>query len=384
MSNYVLLLCLFFVLPTALQAQQKRSKQPTKKITNIPMTDHRWEFQDGKVDFVKHKDVSAIKILEGGGLVTVRNLNFSNGTIEFDAEPIDAAAAPFVSVYFRHRDKNESECFYLRVGREQNLKRNDAVQYAPFIKGVNIWDMLPHYQGPAHLNNNDWNHIKLVISGMQMRAYVNNVLQPTLQIPYLEGNSKEGSIAFEGFAIFANLVVTPDAVEDLSSAAGVDLTAHDANYIRHWLVTQPAPLVAGRELTSSDFPTASNKWDSLFTERNGLINLTRKFGVENRRYVWLKTTLRSTTAQQRRIDLGFSDEVWVFVNGKITYVDKNLYLQGMRKDPNGRCSIHNSSFEINLKSGENELLIGVANDFYGWGIISRLDNLEGIELMAKK
>jgi hypothetical protein len=351
---------------------------------NIPMTADHWEFQEGKVDFGKHKDVSAMKILQDGGPVTVRNLNLSNGTIEFDVEPIDASAAPFVSVYFRYQDKNESECFYLRVGREQNLKRNDAVQYAPFIRGVNIWDMLPHYQGPAHLNNSDWNHIKLVISGMQMRAYVNNVLQPTLQIPYLEGNSKRGSIALEGFGIFANLVITPDAVEDLPSAAGVDLTTHDANYIRHWLVTQPAPLAAGRELNPSDFPAASNKWDSLLAERNGLINLTRKFGVDGRRYVWLKTTLHSATAQQRRIDLGFSDEVWVFVNGKITYVDKNLYLQGMRKNPNGRCSIYNSSFEINLKSGENELLIGVANDFYGWGIISRIDNLEGIELMAKK
>lgn len=384
MSYRVLLVSLFLLFPCILQAQQKRNKQPAKKVMNIPMTADYWEFQEGKVDFVKHKDIPAMKILRDGGLATVKNLNFSNGTIEFDAEPADASAVPFVSVYFRYQDKNESECFYLRVGREHNLKRNDAVQYAPFIKAVNIWDMLPHYQGPAHLNNSDWNHIKLVISGMQMRAYVNNIFQPTLQIPYLEGNSKKGSIAFEGFATFANLVITPDAVEDLSPMAGVDLTTHDANYIRHWLVTPPVPLATGRELIPSDFPTASIKWDSLLAERNGLINLTRKFGVDDRRYVWLKTTLHSATAQQRRIDLGFSDEVWVFVNGKIVYVDKNLYLQGMRKTPNGRCSIHNSSFEIDLKSGENELLIGVANDFYGWGIISRIDNLEGIELMPKE
>jgi hypothetical protein len=31
-----------------------------------------------------------------------------------------------------------------------------------------------------------------------------------------------------------------------------------------------------------------------------------------------------------------------------------------------------------LKAGENELLIGLANDFYGWGIIARLEELDGL------
>ncbi len=381
MKNQIFLLMLLLLSAGLLHAQKKDDKQGAKKAMRIPMIADQWDFQEGKVEFLKHKNVSAMKIQQGGGLVTLKNLNFSNGTIEFDAEPMDASASPFVSVYFRYQDKNENECFYLRVGREDNLKRNDAVQYAPVMKGVNLWDMLPHYQGPAHLNNKDWNHIKLVVSGMQMRAYVNNVAHPVLQIPYLEGNSKQGSIAFEGFATFANLLVKPDAVEDLSPVRGVDMTEHDANYIRNWSVTQPVPLTEGRELIKTDFPTSQTAWDSLSAERNALINLTRKFGVEGRRYVWLKKTIRSATAQQRKISLGFSDEVWVFVNGQMVYVDKNLYLQGMRKTPNGRCSVENSSFNLNLKSGENELLMGVANDFYGWGIIARIENLEGIELV---
>ena len=83
---------------------------------------------------------------------------------------------------------------------------------------------------------------------MQMRAYVNDMSRPALEIPFLEGNLKEGEIAFEGLAAFANLVVTPDATKDLSPTRGVDLTNHDANYVRHWLVRQPASLAYGREL----------------------------------------------------------------------------------------------------------------------------------------
>lgn len=72
------------------------------------------------------------------------------------------------------------------------------------------------------------------------------------------------------------------------------------------------------------------------------------------------------------------------MNQRTVYVDKNLYLQGMRKTPDGRCSIQNTSFTIPLKAGDNELLIGLANDFYGWGIMTRLESLEGIEISAEK
>lgn len=371
---------LVFLFPGFLIAQ-KKATSASKKILNIPMTADHWEIQPEKVEFGMYKNVQAMKIRENGGLAILRNVDFTNGTIEFDAEPLNAVAVPFLTSYFRFQNNQENEVFYLRIGREDNHKRNDAAQYAPVIKGVNLWDMLPHFQGPATIHNSNWNHIRLVVSGQQMRAYVNDMNMPVLEIPYLEGNAKHGAIAFEGFAAFANLVVKPDAVEDLPAGKGVDLTDHDANYIRQWQVTDPIVLDYGKELSPNDFPKMDAAWNSIDAERNGLINLTRKFGVEKRRYVWLKTNLRSAVELQRKIDFGFSDEVWVFVNRQMVYVDKNLYIQRMRKTPHGRCSIQNSSFAISLKPGDNEVLIGVANDFYGWGIIAHLDNLEGIDIL---
>jgi hypothetical protein len=370
----ILLFCPVFLL----KAQKKSRSEPSKQIA---MMAEYWEVKTGKVEFVQYKNVPIIKLQPDAGLAIVKGLDFINGTIEFDAEPLDAATAPFVTCYFRLTSDGESEVFYLRLGREENHKRNDAVQYAPLIKTVNLWDMLPQYQGPAVLENRNWNHIKIIVSGAQMRAYVNDMNRPALEVPFLESNSSHGSIAFEGLAAFANLVIKTDIVEGLPANKGVDLTDHDANYVRKWFVTQPAILESGRELTQQDFPIADAIWEPLSAERNGLINLTRKFGVENRRYVWLKTTIQSASELQKRIQLGFSDEVWVFVNRRLIYVDKNLYLQGMRKTPNGRCSIENSSFNFSLKPGDNEILIGVANDFYGWGIIARIESLDGIELL---
>ena len=81
----------------------------------------------------------------------------------------------------------------------------------------------------------------------------------------------------------------------------------------------------------------------------------------------------------RRIDLGFSDEVWVFINGAPLFIDKNYYGTPGMKEPKGRCAIENSSFALPLKEGGNELLIGVSNFFFGWGIIARLDKTDGLK-----
>ncbi len=62
----------------------------------------------------------------------------------------------------------------------------------------------------------------------------------------------------------------------------------------------------------------------------------------------------------------------------MVHVDKNLYQGNMRKYPDGRISIQNTTAKLNFDKGENDLLIGVANDFYGWGLMARLENTNHI------
>jgi hypothetical protein len=95
----------------------------------------------------------------------------------------------------------------------------------------------------------------------------------------------------------------------------------------------------------------------------------------------LKAKLRAKSDQKTLLKLGFSDEVWVYINGQPLFIDKNIYRSTMRKNPDGRISLENAAFLVPLKQGDNELLIGVANDFFGWGIMARLDNLEDVEVI---
>jgi hypothetical protein len=178
-------------------------------------------------------------------------------------------------------------------------------------------------------------------------------------------------------------MLKPGVVEGLPAAPETDPLANDPRYLRHWRVTAPATIPPGIDLSYDLLPGPNTSFAPIEAERRGLVNLSRALGAaEGRRIAWLKTTIHSASNQTRRLALGFSDEVWVLINGKLLYVDKNWYLHPIRKEPEGRCSIENATFALPLTAGANDLVIGVANDFYGWGLVARLDNLEGITLIS--
>jgi hypothetical protein len=344
----------------------------------IPMTASRWDCPPNTAEFITHKGVPAMKITSGN-MVKVKDFTFENGTIEFDIEPQSGA---FTGISFRMSSPDEREYFYLRIGRANNPSAMDAAQYAAYSKGVNLWDLLDHYQGPANFKVKEWNHVKMIVSGKQMVVYVNDISRPTLEIPRLEGDVDAGSLGFDGLCVIANLVISPNKVENLPAREGFDPTHHDPRYIRTWQVTEPLPLPRGRELFEGDFPNSATKWREINAERRGLVNLTRVFGKsDNRRFVWLRVKLTSETQQKRKMNLGFSDEVWVFLNKQLVFTDKNIYTSpDMRKEPDGRISVENGELNVTLRQGENELLVGVANDFFGWGVIAKVNSLEGIDM----
>jgi len=62
---------------------------------------------------------------------------------------------------------------------------------------------------------------------------------------------------------------------------------------------------------------------------------------------------------------------------------KPIELEGARKAPDGRCSLENGAFTLPLEAGDNEVAVALANNFFGWGLMLRLADPEGVELAAK-
>jgi len=54
-----------------------------------------------------------------------------------------------------------------------------------------------------------------------------------------------------------------------------------------------------------------------------------------------------------------------------------------RKSPDARCSLENGSITLPLEAGDNEFAAALADNFYGWGLMLRVADPEGVHLAAK-
>jgi len=209
MKKIILIVGIFLTVLFKSYAQKMKTK--TSEAKHIALSAEKWTFQKGKVDFVKHKGRNAIKIEPASGPVVIKDLMFKNGTIEYDVIP---AKTEFASaIYFHRKNEKEQEIVYLRVPKMTDPFANEGIQYCPYLDGVNMWDMYPQYQAAAQAKTEEWNHIKLVISGMQLQVFVNNSLR--LTIPKLEGRESDGSIAFDGESYISNIEIKPNETENL-------------------------------------------------------------------------------------------------------------------------------------------------------------------------
>jgi hypothetical protein len=228
----------------------------------------------------------------------------------------------------------------------------------------------------------------MVISGKRMNVFVNDATSPTLEIGRLEGDAMKGGLRLQGPGTFANMVITPDAVDGLSPEPARDPLDGEGRLIRNWRLSTFSALPNGKDPIYSDMPGASQEWKTISTERNGLVNLSREYGrplpEPNRALAWLKTMITSDRKQTKKVDIGWTRELWVFVNGKLVYADKNLFeREDARKAPDGRCSLENGAFTLPLEAGDNEVAVAIANTFFGWGVMLRLADAEGVHLAAK-
>jgi len=350
---------------------------------NITMTADNWQTKEN-AEFLRQLGFYHGLMRLNSGDAALRDVTFSDGTIEFDVNTIGRGAP---GIAFRQRDEKNFELLYLRPDPACPAF-HACIQYAPQTHGVLLWDLFPQYQTRAPLRENGWNHIKMVISGHRMNVFVNDAPSPTMEVGRLEGDSMKGGLRLQGPATFANLVITLDAVDGLSPEPVRDSLDGDRGLVRNWRLSMPSALPNGKEPIYNEMPRASQEWKTINTERKGLVNISRVYGHPfpdpNRAVAWLKTSIASDSKQTKNVNIGWTRDLWVFVNGKLVYADKNLFESDeSRKVPDGRCSLENGAFTLPLEAGDNEISVAIANNFFGWGLMLRVAIPEGVHLAAK-
>jgi hypothetical protein len=361
---------------------QKENLSPARSAApiTVSMTPDRWQTREN-AEFLRQLGFFHGLMRLNSGNAVLKDITFADGTIELDVNTIGRGAP---GIAFRQQDESNFELLYLRPDPNCPAFRA-CVQYAPQTHGVLLWDLFPQYENRAPLRENGWNHLRMVVSGRRMNVFVNDAASPTLQVGSLEGDAMSGGLTLQGPATFANLVITPAAVDGLSPEPVTDPLDRDRGVVRHWRLSPFSAVPSGKEPRYDEMSPASAEWKAIGAERNGLLNLSREYGrpvtAPNQALAWLKTTITSDKKQTKKVDVGWTRDVWIFLNGKLVYADKNSFdSDPARKFPDGRCSLENGAFVLPLEAGDNEIAVALANNFYGWGLMLRLADPEGIQL----
>lgn len=361
-------------------------------VTPVSMTAAQWQAQ-GDVSF-QHDPAGQDVLVVNKGYAELKNTNFSNGTIEFDAKFVGNR---ITGITFRQHD-DAADALYFRPSADCAVSE-ECIQYMPTAHHLFEWDLYGQYQTHAPINPKGWNHIKLVLSGARMNVFINGAHSPTLAVGTLVGGFSDGAIRLHGPATYAHLSLAPNAVDGLPAVASREFAKSDLRFVGHWLASTPFAMPTrmdarlqqntGVDPVYSSMPKASAPWHPIPLDPGGLVNLTRWYGGAQAgpaiAGIWLKTTINADHAQIKHVDIGWTREVWVFVNGKLAFQSKNLYgVKGQSKEPDGRLGLTNGSFDLPLKKGANHVAVAIDDNFaggeqhWGWGLEMRLANVDGI------
>ncbi len=307
-----------------------------------------------------------------------KGIELIDGVIEFDVAPTDQGN--FTAVLFRRDSGQNHENVYLRAHKSGNF---DAIQYAPHIKGSATWQIYPEFNTLAELPRNRWTHIRIEIRGSGMKLFVNRSAAPALVVPRLRGGTSKGAVAFwarvnnqpeSWAAAISNVSIRPEPPADQREAK---IATPPPDVLTAWEYSPPVKAQPAIELS---IPQITN-WQPISVEESGLVNLTRALGRQpERSTAYLRTRITAGARKTVALDLGFSDEVTVFLNGKPVYSGINAW-ESRYPGFLAPVKLGDQRIFLDLHEGRNELVLAVTDDQrFGWGIAAAIEDRASITI----
>jgi len=360
--------------------------QPAPETLSLPADSPRWAF-DGEAKPADYLGRKCIRL--DGGAASVKDLQMRDGVIDVDvATP---AKRGFFGIQFRVAG-NDGEWVYLR---QHKSGLPDAMQYTPVLKTGLNWQIYngPGFTGAVDIPRDAWFHLRLEVSGAQARLFVKDMTAPALVMDDLKSGIQKGEIALAaltGEVYFSNveLRTTPDAPWQRHPPP------MPSGILAKWSISAVYDALARnleRPLAAAEVRSAG--WRDVEAEPPGFVVLYRYVDAPHPRVtfqgdfskrlepqpgtkvLYARTSIASDRDQVKKLDIGYSDEVSVFLNGKILWRGRSA--QGFR-DPGflGIVNLENDAVYLPLKKGDNELVLALSELGGGWGYICRLEDVK--------
>ena len=369
---------LFTTLSTGFLLVTSASAQPTS--LSVPADSPQWDLQ-GQARPAEYQGRKCL-FLDGGGAV-LKDFQLRDGVVDVDvATP---ASRGFFGIQFRV-DGNNAEWVYLR---QHKSGLPDAMQYTPVLNTGANWQIYngPGFTGAVDIPKDVWFHLRLEVAGAQAKLYVKDMDTPALVMNDLKSGVQKGQVALyvlTGATYFSNFEVraTPDAPWERH------LPPMPQGTLTKWQLSPSFDALA-RNLERP--PSDAISWQDVEAEPPGFVVIYRYREAPHLRVtfqgdfskrlepqpgmkvVYARTMIESDCDQVKKLLIGYSDDVSVFLNGKILYRGRSA--QGFR-DPGflGIVNPENDAVYLPLKKGSNELMLAVSELGGGWGFICRLES----------
>jgi len=362
--------------------------QATPQTLSVPADSAHWDLQGG----AKTAEYQGRKCLAlDGGAAILSNFEMRDAVIDVDvATP---ASRGFFGIQFRiANDGADAEWVYLRP-HKSGLP--DAMQYTPILNTGANWQIYngPGFTGAVDIPKDVWFHLRLEVMGAQAKLYVKDLDKPALVMHDLKSGIQRGQVALyvlTGATYFSNFEIraTPDAPWERH------LPPMPPGTLTKWSLS-PSYDALARNLERPLAQTESDAihWQDVEAEPPGFVVIYRYRDAPHLRVsfandfskrlepqpgmkvVYARTNIDSDREQVKKLYIGYSDDVSVFLNGKILFRGRSAQYF---RDPGflGIMNPENDAVYLPLKKGSNELVLAVSELGGGWGFICRLEDLE--------
>ena len=355
---------------------------------SVPPDSPRWELE-GEAKATEYQGRKCLML--DGGVAILKDFEMRDGII--DADVITPAKRGFFGFDIRIDKAGANyEEIYLR---QHKSGLPDAMQYTPVLSTGRNWQIYngPGFTGAVDIPKDVWFHLRLEVVGGQAKLYVKDMDKPALVMDDLKSGVQKGQVALyvlTGATCYSNFEVrtAPDAPWERH------LPPMPPNTLTKWSIS-PSYDALARDLERPLPPaeSAAIQWQDVEAEPPGFVVLYRYRDAPHPRVtfqgdfskrlepqpgmkvLYARTNIDSDRDQVKKLEIGYSDDVSVFLNGKILYRGRSA--QGFR-DPGflGIVNPENDAVYLPLKKGRNELMLAVSELGGGWGFICRLVDAE--------
>jgi hypothetical protein len=355
---------------------------------SVPVDSPRWDLQ-GQAKMAEFQGRKCL--LLDGGAALLKDFEMRDAVVDVDVAT--TAGYGFFGFMFRIvNDGANAEELYLRP-HKSGLP--DAIQYTPVLNTGRNWQLFngPGFTAAVDIPREVWFHVRLEVVGAQAKLYVKDMDKPALVMSDLKTGVQKGQLALwvlAGETYFSNFEIR---------------TTRDAPWERHLLPMPPNTLTKwglspsydalerNLEHPLSPSDTDAIHWQDVEAEPPGfvviyryreaphpVVSFQRDFSKRlepqpGMKVIYARTSIDSDRDQVKKLEIGYSDDVSVFLNGKILYRGRSA--QSFR-DPGflGIVNPENDAVYLPLKKGSNELMLAVSELGGGWGFICRLADLQ--------